>query len=193
MSEEEFGLIKKGTMRMVDKKDKGVLQLYLLKRIAEKTDKAIAAFKSHYSDLGVETLKDANDLEVKFSEVAGRRKFSEKLAIKFLKRRLPSEEFQSHFVTYEIQRKPGSPPPPPPLLQEMEKYFAISPKESVAEDFLKAYQFTGLEPWEIAKNCYEHNDPTTMMRTPSKVSDRELLEKAKALKVDMTKLLLEEP
>jgi acid phosphatase class B len=165
-----------------------ILEIYLLKRLEERLKDAITDRRLHFieGEEPTESFKvDDGTLELAFTATAGRKKFSPEKAASYLKNNLSKEIYSSYFTEIVIERKPGAEAPPKELMDEMKKYFNVSRKDVVTEEVAKTYaSHLDLE------ECYDRGEAFFTMRTPSRVSDKELLDMANQRQLDMVSKLL---
>ena len=172
-----------------------ILELYILKEAKSRIEAQIERRRGIIDRMAREEASDEVvdqfALKVKFGTAKGTKTFNMEKAIAFLRTRLKSR-FNQYFRRWEIERRPGADEPPPELLEEMKKYFTVKSVAEVEESKLRTLPL-GLSDAELEENCYDHKPPVNKMYTPTDVSAESLIEFAEHVRIDMTRLLLEEP
>lgn len=162
--------------------------LYVAKRFEKRAKAFVEEMKQELLGSGENIISDKSGLQVKFVDVKGRKSFSPEKAATTLSQVMGKKEFEAHFSSYEIEKIPGK-TPPPELLKELNKYFKIKKAITVTEGGAKMVPH-GLSDEAFEEGCYERGDGSTRMDLPTKISDKELIDKLTQLDIEAVESIL---
>jgi hypothetical protein len=131
---------------------------------------------------------DQSDLQLTLSFTSGRSSFDSEKAETYLRGKLGKKKFEDTFIALHIKSKVGV-KPPKELINEMKKYFEITPVVVLDEGKILE---SGVSEADLKTNCYSKGDGTWKATTDKNCSNSRLLDivnKNRQLNMDASSIL----